>query len=267
MSRYFAQIKVIDLEQKILNAGVLTKEEGREWSPYDFQMRLPKGDLKVNFNFENFDFGQGETKYFRPKDSLIGYHTLENGLTFCGMSSGGHWETPVFFVVYWDGKKLRVYVPTKGNPWNTKTKEAYGNDENSDIEDSSLREKKGLQGYPESVPVWKLVKEDIEKHFLPSSQEKTKRVIKVKNKELPLFKERSLQERVEELTFYGTGDEAYELFEAGCSFCYKLFGLGWTTEAEIVYIWLKEMAICSVLDAKENGQENETDFAKGRWCN
>ena len=38
----------------------------------------------------------------------------------------------MFFIIYWDGKKLRAYVPTDGNPWNTDTKEAYGNDEEKD---------------------------------------------------------------------------------------------------------------------------------------
>ncbi|MDB5036981.1 MAG: hypothetical protein JWQ35_509 [Bacteriovoracaceae bacterium] len=48
------------------------------------------------------------------------------------MTAGGDWENPVFFIIYWDGKALRGYIPTKGNLWNTDTKQAYGNDEESD---------------------------------------------------------------------------------------------------------------------------------------
>ena len=29
-------------------------------------------------------------------------------------------------MIYWDGNKFRAYVPTYGNPWNTKTKKALG---------------------------------------------------------------------------------------------------------------------------------------------
>jgi hypothetical protein len=38
-------------------------------------------------------------------------------------------------MIYWDGKKLRGYIPTKGNPWNTDTKMAYGNSYKDDYAD------------------------------------------------------------------------------------------------------------------------------------
>jgi hypothetical protein len=58
-------------------------------------------------------------------------------------------------------------------------------------------------------------------------------------------KKLDLGKLVPALEFYGTGDEAYELFATSCSFCYQLFGLGDRDKAEIVYGWAKEMADCS----------------------
>jgi len=64
--------------------------------------------------------------------NVYGFHTLGNRFTFVGVGAGGDWEVPITFIVYWDGKKLRGYIPTEGNPWNTDTKEAYGNNEELD---------------------------------------------------------------------------------------------------------------------------------------
>ena len=136
MPRYFAPITTEELAKKIDAVG--------GGSNYNFV----RDDLKVNFDFENVsistsDFGQG-------LDGLLGYNTLDNGMTFLGVYAGGDWEIPVFFVVYWDGKKLRAYVPTKGNPWNTDTKQAYGNAEpdwdHPEVEDDDVKNLNKLYG-------------------------------------------------------------------------------------------------------------------------
>jgi hypothetical protein len=49
------------------------------------------------------------------------------GLTYLSAWVGGDWEVPVFIIVYWDGKKLRGYIPKYGNAWNPLTNEALGN--------------------------------------------------------------------------------------------------------------------------------------------
>jgi len=64
---------------------------------------------------------------------LYGFVTLDNGFTFLGFFCGGDWETGVFMIMYWDGKKLRGYIPTDGNVWNRKTKESLGNNEDEDL--------------------------------------------------------------------------------------------------------------------------------------
>lgn len=39
-----------------------------------------------------------------------------------------------FFVLYWDGKDIRGYIPTKGNSFDRFRKIALGNDDEKDIE-------------------------------------------------------------------------------------------------------------------------------------
>jgi hypothetical protein len=110
-------------------------------------------DIKVRFATENFFDG---ISYTYPLPGLYGINTIGD-LTFCGMVSGGDWEHPVFFIVYWDGKKLRAYIPSEGNPYNQKTMQAIGNGdhdqgdnpENYDFEEDLIRkdiiERFGLQ--------------------------------------------------------------------------------------------------------------------------
>jgi hypothetical protein len=77
--------------------------------------QVEKDLSKVQFDTENIEVSDCQT--------------LSNGLSFVGISSGGDWEWPIFFIIYYDGKKLRGYIPRDGNLWNTKTKQAYGNDD------------------------------------------------------------------------------------------------------------------------------------------
>jgi hypothetical protein len=111
MARYFVPISIEKLREKI---------ESEITNLCDLSQF--KKDLKVKFDCENIT----TTGEFGPK-KLGGYHTLENGLTFLGVCAGGDWEIPCFFIIYFEGKKLRAYIPTDGNLWNTDTKMAYGN--------------------------------------------------------------------------------------------------------------------------------------------
>jgi len=85
---------------------------------------VEKDLYKVQFDWENFEFDDKSSNV--NDNTLLGFHTI-NDLTFLGCYAGGDWEHPVFFIIYYDGKKLRAYIPTDGNPWNTDTKSAYGN--------------------------------------------------------------------------------------------------------------------------------------------
>ena len=119
---------------------------------YEHLIEPIRPDLKVQFDFENFE--------------LIGYRELRDGLTFAEFVAGGDWESPVYFVVYWDGKKLRAYVPAAGNCWNTKTKQAYGNNDAADAKDIRRRcpdyDRLEIDPHPDDVELdWSLLLEDV----------------------------------------------------------------------------------------------------------
>ena len=118
-------ISIEDLTEKIdtalSNYRDLNIPEYRRYK--DLTPRIKKDLAKCDFDLENVNTRPND---FGP-DGLMGYRTLENELSYLGISAGGDWELPVFFIIYWDGKELRGYIPTKGNPYNTDTKKPYGN--------------------------------------------------------------------------------------------------------------------------------------------
>jgi hypothetical protein len=91
---------------------------------------IEKDLKKVQFDDENCEWEKGEG--FCGCEKITGFQTLPNGLTYLGVTAGGDWETPLFYIVYWDGEKLRGYIPTAGNFWDTDTKTAYGSEEDCD---------------------------------------------------------------------------------------------------------------------------------------
>lgn len=127
MSRHFAPITCDELKQKFTDKFGSTNK-------FLYGDSKANDDIsKVQFDCENWE----DQALGNNLDKIMGLHTLPSGLTFWGMYAGGDWEAPVFFIVYWDGKEIRGYIPTKGNTWNTKTKEAFGNDyDNEDAEDA-----------------------------------------------------------------------------------------------------------------------------------
>ena len=75
------------------------------------------------------------------------------------------------------------------------------------------------------------------------------------------FKIKNIQERIESLVYYGTGDEGYELFQQTCALCYSLFGLGANGKAEIACAWAEEMAH----ESRAWAEDYPDDTAKGYW--
>ncbi len=63
-------------------------------------------------------------------ESLIGFHTLDNGFTFCGVVSGGSCEMPLFYCLYYNDGNIRAYIPIKGNVVNCDTLTALGSEHN-----------------------------------------------------------------------------------------------------------------------------------------
>lgn len=104
---------------------------------------------KVQFDWENWTAKENEG--FNGAENLTGFHILPNGLSYLGVVSGGDWELPIFFVLYFDGKKIRGYIPESWNPWNHKTKQAYGNDESADEED--IQKRYGVESQEDVPPI------------------------------------------------------------------------------------------------------------------
>lgn len=83
---------------------------------------------EIEVDHENLDF---ETWWgCKDKDKaeeLLDVHTID-GLTFCGMLTGGDWEDPLFMIFYWDGEKVCTYFPRKGNLINLDAMTAFGSE-------------------------------------------------------------------------------------------------------------------------------------------
>ncbi len=79
------------------------------------------------------DLGKIETQIENSEEVSIGSGKLANGLTYRAIRGAGDAETPFYFIIYWDGKSLRAYIPKDGNTWNTDTGKAYGQDLEADL--------------------------------------------------------------------------------------------------------------------------------------
>jgi hypothetical protein len=123
-----------ELEEKICKLG---KSYGTKETEYNsllyssvFQIlcedRQIQNDLsKITFDFENLDV---EDEAYEN----TGFHTLDNGFSFLFGMASGDWECAIGFIIYWDGKKLRGYIPTLGNTFNLKKKCAFGSEDDGD---------------------------------------------------------------------------------------------------------------------------------------
>lgn len=162
MTRYFTQkITIGELAKEIMRVHKTSEDYehynlddeihiARAVEDYSTRIRYerltPKiiKDLsKVNFDTENIDasstaFGKSPNAN-EGIEKLIGLHTLENGLSYLGITAGGDWEYPIFFMIYSDGQDLRGYIPKEGNTWNSANKSAFGNDEEADVQGLKLR--------------------------------------------------------------------------------------------------------------------------------
>lgn len=132
MARYFTKkITIEELSDKIHEAR--RNEDGYRYLTFKVQQDLSK----INFDTENISdcgfeaFGRVKDEKFSAKD-YVGFHTLANGLSYLGITAGGDWEYPIFFILYSSGSELRGYIPKDGNTWNYVNQSAFGNNENAD---------------------------------------------------------------------------------------------------------------------------------------
>ena len=100
--------------------------------------RLVDKDLKFANEPENISAEMCETFGNNIGTPLLGLQTLPNGFTFLGVEGGADWGEPMFYVMYWDGKTIRVYIPTYGNMVNLDTKTAFGLESEGDVDLDNL---------------------------------------------------------------------------------------------------------------------------------
>lgn len=140
MPRFAPIISMEEFKTKCDKTLQIHSEDG--FNPYDnLPNQVEKDISKVEFDFENWCIGNADPSYEKyPTDHEgyanypVGYQTLPNGLPVLFVNAGGDWEYPICFCIYWDGKKLRGYVPTDGNVFNKKEKCAYGSEDDYDDE-------------------------------------------------------------------------------------------------------------------------------------
>lgn len=130
MARYFKTISIENLKKKI----------GSPKNLCEVTQDVKKDLSKVEFSFENI-VTKSDDLYGKhnKQTALVGYHTLSNGITFLGVQAGSDFEHPIFFIIYWNGKRLRAYIPKRGNVWNTSEKSAYGNNKKYDAINAKKR--------------------------------------------------------------------------------------------------------------------------------
>jgi hypothetical protein len=131
MSRKAPIITMSDFKDKI---GFLFKEDEDgdiKW-PYNLPEKVNKDLSKVTFDWENCECGQADPNY-KPQyhddytwGGVCGYKILSNNLPVLVCGAGGDWEDPIFFILYWDGKQVRAYIPKEGNTWDLTYKTAHG---------------------------------------------------------------------------------------------------------------------------------------------
>lgn len=137
MAKNKRKARKVSIEELQEHIAEKFEKNGLEFDQDDFSLydlfevapKLEKDLAKITFDFENYTM---DPEGFRDLKPLNGWESIED-LAFLGITAGGDWEIPLFFIVYLDhNNTLRGYVPTDGNVFNKTTKEAYGNDEEAD---------------------------------------------------------------------------------------------------------------------------------------
>jgi len=239
MSKVFEHVTADLLEQKINQIAYRLQDV----------VKYLGDDLAVKFGVDYFE------KSGRVIEDLIGFRTLTTGLTFAGYTAGGENEEQVFFIVYWDGYRIRGHVPAHGNVYNTDTMKAFGYDEESDIKNIQKRfPESNIEDFPVEVLQfnWDAIEYELVRDFSLRKVEKTN------------DHTMSLQERIKNIKYYYPQNEEADLFLESCHYSQKLFELGYTEQAEIVYLWAKEMGLESKQFALENFR-NLNEYITGEW--
>lgn len=110
--------------------------------------------LNVKVSFENVDDRRDwredcddeEDYIYYTRKGLMGLHSLDSGALFFAFHCGGDWEEPVNAILYVEDNVPKVYIPEKGNVFNTRYMSAYGNhNDNDEYEEKMCDQAKELK--------------------------------------------------------------------------------------------------------------------------
>lgn len=118
MKRKAPIIPLADLEAKL--APYIDDLE--DFCLYD--LTIEKDLSKIEFDMENHSNADPDSGFL---DYPVGFKVLPNDLPVLFVNAGGDWEGPICFIIYWDGTKLRAYIPDKGNLYDRVNMAAHGN--------------------------------------------------------------------------------------------------------------------------------------------
>lgn len=135
MPRYAPQMSQTDLRQIIIDKAIANDyiEDYGDIDPAAPDMGrivhmlleeqlsdVEKDWSKIDFSTENMD--------------VTGEKITPSGVPYLQIRAGGDWESPLIAIIYFDGKKLRGYVPKDGNSYNHAAKAAFGNNKSDAAE-------------------------------------------------------------------------------------------------------------------------------------
>ena len=127
MSRF---APIINLEDLQLKCHSMVEKS------FQLTSTIEKDLSKINFDWENYEYETGSGFSSYP----CGYEVLSNKLPVLFVNAGGDWEFPICFIIYWDGNKLRGYIPEEGNVFNKKQRCAYGSEDDGEVDLEDITE-------------------------------------------------------------------------------------------------------------------------------
>jgi len=131
MGRFYKKISKEHFLLEIDKVFTYYEENGQ------FNSAIEKDISKVEVDRENISRYEGkpDPKYYPKSGSnfasyLVSYYKMpEEDFHVYFVNVGGDWEFPICFILYWDGSKIRGYIPTEGNIFHKKQKVAFGSHE------------------------------------------------------------------------------------------------------------------------------------------
>ena len=104
---------------KFISKFMLRECSNKDIAKKSLMLQLNLDMMKIKHSCENLD-------------TIDDVHMTKTGIPYILGCMHGDWEETMLFMVYWDGKTFRGYIPMRGNTYNRDTNYAIGNDDEAD---------------------------------------------------------------------------------------------------------------------------------------